>query len=128
MSVIYLDYQSTTPCDPRVVTAMLPYFTEKFGNPHSRNHQYGWDAEEGVEQARQQVAALIGASPKEIIFTSGGTESNNLAIFGIVRALEKKAVPISKISALRLCGLMVRLVAKPSKPSLAAMACTRASE
>jgi cysteine desulfurase len=72
---IYLDHAATTPCDPRVVEAMLPYFTEAFGNPGSRNHQFGWDAEEGVDKAREQVAALIGADEKEIIFTSGSTEA-----------------------------------------------------
>ncbi len=80
---IYLDYQATTPTDPRVVSAMIPWFTEKFGNPHSRSHSYGWAAEEACEIAREQVAGLINADAKEIIFTSGATESNNIAIKGV---------------------------------------------
>ncbi|WP_221931017.1 IscS subfamily cysteine desulfurase [Telmatospirillum sp. J64-1] len=87
---IYLDYQATTPCDPRVVEAMLPWFTEKFGNPHSRNHAYGWESEEAVEKARAQVAAIIGADPKEVIFTSGATESNNLALKGVAHFYKDK--------------------------------------
>lgn len=80
---IFMDYQSTTPVDPRVLEAMLPYFTEKFGNPHSRSHAYGWEAEEACELARAQVARLINADAKEIIFTSGATESNNIALKGV---------------------------------------------
>jgi cysteine desulfurase len=86
---IYMDHAATTPCDPRVVEAMLPYFTQNFGNPGSRNHSFGWKAEAGVDKAREQVAALIGADEKEIIFTSGATEGNNLAIKGAAYMYEK---------------------------------------
>jgi cysteine desulfurase len=88
---VYLDYHATTPLDPRVLEAMLPYFVEKFGNPASRQHAYGWEAQEAVDRARAQVAALINASPGEIVFTSGATESNNLAIKGVVRGLRDGA-------------------------------------
>jgi cysteine desulfurase len=87
---VYLDYNSTTPCDPRVVQAMLPYFTEKFGNAASRSHALGWEAEEAVELAREQVARLVGAEPKEIVFTSGATEGDNLAIKGVVEMYAAK--------------------------------------
>jgi cysteine desulfurase len=87
---VYLDYHATTPVDPRVLEAMLPYFTERFGNPASKQHEYGWEAQKAVDVARGQVAALIGATAAEIVFTSGATESNNLAIKGVAHALRER--------------------------------------
>lgn len=102
---IYLDYQATTPCDPRVVEAMLPYFTERFGNPHSRNHVYGWEAEEAVELARERVASIIGADAKEIIFTSGATESNNMALKGVAHFYKGKKNHVITVSTEHKCVL-----------------------
>merc|ERR1711892_262663 len=87
---LYLDAQSTTPLDPRVLDAMLPYLTNFYGNPHSRTHQYGWESEEAMEKARAQIADLIGADAKEIVFTSGATESNNISVKGVARFYSSK--------------------------------------
>jgi cysteine desulfurase len=88
---IFMDSQSTTPVDPRVLEAMIPYFTEKFGHPASRNHPFGWEAEGGVDKAREQIAKLIGArDPKEVVFTSGGTEAINLALKGVAEMYREK--------------------------------------
>jgi cysteine desulfurase len=96
--MVYLDYHASTPVDPRVLDVMLPYFCEHFGNPASRQHKWGWKAQEAVDRARAQVAALIGASANEIVFTSGATESNNLAIKGAALALRDRGNHIVTVS------------------------------
>ena len=90
MHQVYLDHNATTPCDPKVVDAMIPYFTNSFGNAASRNHPFGWVAEEAVDNAREEVAKLIGADPKEIIFTSGATEADNLGLKGVFEMYASK--------------------------------------
>ncbi len=95
---VYLDFHATTPVDPRVLEAMLPFFTEQFGNAASRQHPYGWEAQKAVDAARSKVAALINASPSEIVFTSGASESNNLAIKGLVRARRDRGDHVITVS------------------------------
>ncbi|HWP83951.1 MAG TPA: cysteine desulfurase family protein [Terriglobia bacterium] len=114
---VYMDYHATTPVDPRVLAAMTPYFTERFGNPSSRSHSLGWEAAEAVEEARRQVARLIGAQPEEIYFTSGATESDNLAILGVVmgRLAERPRVltlPTEHKAILDCCKWVSRLGAE----------------
>ncbi len=102
---IYMDYQSTTPIDKRVLEEMMPYLTDKFGNPHSRSHSFGWQSEEKVEVARKKVADVINANPKEIIFTSGATESNNLALKGVANFYKSEKNHIITINTEHKCVL-----------------------
>jgi len=113
---VYLDHNATTPCDPRVVQAMMPYFTESFGNAASRNHVFGWQAEEAVNYAREQVAKLIGADPREIIFTSGATESDNLALKGVFEIYAAKGNPaIDRTGHIISCNIEHRAVLDPCR-------------
>ena len=98
---IYLDHHATTPCDPRVVAAMQPYFAEEFGNAASRTHAYGWRAAEAVERARAQIARLVGADARDVIFTSGATEANNLALCGGARALRRARPAVTRLLGCR---------------------------
>lgn len=103
--MIYMDYQATTPLDKRVLDEMMPYFTDKFGNPHSRTHKYGYEAEEAIETARAEIASLINSDPSEIIFTSGATESNNLALKGVMRFYKEKKNHLITINTEHKCVL-----------------------
>lgn len=102
---VYMDVQATSPLDPRVLDAMMPFMTERYGNAHSRTHSYGWQAEEAVEKARKEVADIIGASPKEIFFTSGATESNNIAIKGVAKFNKDKKNHIITLQTEHKCVL-----------------------
>jgi cysteine desulfurase len=110
-----MDHAATTPCDPRVVEAMLPYFTEKFGNSGSRNHSFGWAAEEGADYGREMAARLIGATEKEIIFTSGATEGNNLAIKGSAYMYQKAPAGAAKRGHIVSCLIEHKAVLDPCK-------------
>ena len=111
---IYMDHNATTPVDPRVVEAMLPSLTEYFGNPASRTHPFGWAAARLVDRARSQLAAGIGAAPEEIVFTSGATEANNLAIKGVGASLRSRGVHVVT------CATEHRAVLDPCRPAPAA--------
>ncbi|KIM33501.1 hypothetical protein M408DRAFT_326201 [Serendipita vermifera MAFF 305830] len=105
LNPIYLDAQATTPMDPRVLDAMLPFLTDLYGNPHSRTHAYGWEAEKGVDESRRHVAELIGADEKDIVFTSGATESNNMIIKGVARFHKEKKKHIITLQTEHKCVL-----------------------
>lgn len=105
-SRLFFDAHSTTPCDPAVVEAMLPYFTREFGNPASQQHAYGWEARDAVEAARQHVAALVGARLRDVVFTSGATEANNLAIGGVAAAAAAASVPPGRLDGVHVVTLV----------------------